>query len=200
MVSTNKYDFSFTASSLRINELRLVALHQFEGTTIDYVNELGNGNSSTGKRMFAEFNKRLSFLTKDELGILVNGDFTSQKQIAYLSVCKAHSFIRDFVVEVLREKLLVFDYEISEGEYISFCRRKSDLHSEMDSLTELSQSKIKQVTFKILEQAGIIDDVKSKNIQPQLMDNNLIVAIEMDDKEWLKVFLMSDMDIKNIKI
>tara|TARA_B100000795_G_C22738904_1_gene414468 strand:+ start:338 stop:940 length:603 start_codon:yes stop_codon:yes gene_type:complete len=200
MVSTNKYDFSFTASSLRINELRLVALHQFEGTTIDYVNELGNGNSSTGKRMFAEFNKRLSFITKDELGILVNGDFTSQKQIAFLSVCKAHSFIRDFVVEVLREKLLVFDYEISEGEYISFCRRKSDFHSEMDSLTELSQSKIKQVTFKILEQAGIIDDVKSKNIQPQLMDNNLIVAIVMDDKQWLKVFLMSDMDIKNIRI
>jgi|TARA_B110001469_G_C9559697_1_gene277641 hypothetical protein len=199
MVDVHKYDFSFTASSLRLNELCLVARHQLEGTTIDYVNELGNGKSSTGKRMLAEFNKRLSFLTHEELQILVNGDLTSQKHIAFLSVCKAHAFIRDFVIEVLRDKILIFDYDVTEGEYLSFFRRKNELHLEMDDLTDVTQNKVRQVVFKILEQAGVIDSVKHKVIQPQLLEAKLIATVAEDNKQWLKVFFMSDMDIENIR-
>jgi len=199
MVGVHKYDFSFTASSLRLNELCLVARHELEGTTIDHVSELGNGNSSTGKRMLAEFNKRLSFLTDKELQMLVHGDLISQKQIAFLSVCKAHAFIRDFVIEVLRDKILIFDYDVTEGEYLSFFRRKNELHLEMDDLTDITQYKLKQVIFKILEQAGVIDSVKHKVIQPQLLDAKLIATVAEDNKQWLKVFFMSDMDIENIR-
>ena len=197
---TNTYDFSFTASSLRLNELRLVAKHQIEGTKINFTNELGNGKSSTGKRMYVEFKKRLSYLKEEELNLLVNSDLTSQRQIAFLSACRTHGFIRDFVVEVLREKLLIFDYEIREGEYISFYRRKSELHPEMSDLTEITQNKIKQVTFKILEQAGIIDNVKFKTIQPQLLSDKVVKTVAKEDRQWLKIFLMSDMDIENTKI
>ena len=200
MVGIDTYDFSFTASSLRLNEMRLVASHQIKESEIDYINELGNGNSSTGRRMLAEFNKRLTFLSPTEKKIMVDGDLTSQKQIAFLAVCKAHLFIRDFVVEVLREKLLVFDYEITEGDYITFYRRRNDLHPEMDELTAISQNKIKQVTFKILEQAGLIDSVKTKIIQPQLLEESLLSTIVSSDPQWLKVFLMSDMDIENSSI
>lgn len=198
MVKSNKYNFSFTASSLRLNEMVLVATNIFNNTQLNLVNELGGGKNATGKRMLMEFKKRLSTLTENELNLLINGDFTTQKQMAFLSVCKSHKFIRDFVVEVLREKLLVFDYQITEGDYISFYRRKSELHPEMEKLTEITEYKIKQVTFKILEQAGIIDDVKSKMIQPQLLDANVINTIASDNKQWLKVFFMSDMDIENI--
>jgi hypothetical protein len=196
----DKYDFSFTASSLRLNELRLVAKHQIAGSEINFTNELGNGKSSTGRRMLAEFTKRLSFLTEDQKELLVHSDLTSQRQIAFLSACKTHLFLRDFVVEVIREKLLIFDYVLTEGEYISFYRRKSDLHSEMDELTEVTANKIRQVTFKILEQAGIIDNVRSKNIQQQLVSDKVAATIAAVDRQWLKIFLMSDVDIENVKI
>jgi hypothetical protein len=178
--------------------MRLVASHQVKGTEIDCVNELGNGKSSTGKRMYAEFKKRLATLSVQEIQMLVDSDLTSQKQIAFLSICMTHAIIRDFVVEVLREKLLVFDYELTFGEYISFYRRKNDMHSEMDSLTEVTQKKVRQVTFKILEQTGIIDNVNSKQIQPQLLSDNIVKTIALHDRQWLKVFFMSDLDIENI--
>ena len=196
MPETKKYEFSFTASSLRLNEMILVANSILDERDIDYVNELGNGKASTGKRMYSEFHKRLVRLTNTQVELLANGDLITQKQIAFLSVCKAYSFLRDFVVEVIREKFLVFDYEITEGEYISFYRRKTELHPEMDELTEITQNKIRQVTFKILEQAGIIDNIKTKIIQPQLLDNRVVDAIVADDYNWLKVFLISDMDIE----
>lgn len=199
MIDTDKYDFSFTALSLRLNEMLLVAEAAKEGKEIDYVNELGGGKSSTGKRMFSEFKKRLAFLTPKQIEILLESNLVTQKQIALVSICKSYGFIRDFVIEVLREKLLLYDYEITEGDYISFYRRKFDLHEEMDSLTELTEKKIRQVTFKILEQAGLINDIKSRIIQPQIIEFKLIKAIVKDNPNWLKVLLLSDMDIERTK-
>ncbi|MEC5167235.1 hypothetical protein RCH18_002987 [Flavobacterium sp. PL11] len=199
MMDNEKYIFSFTASSLRMNEMIVVAKALVEERKIDYINELGGGKAATGKRLLSEFNRRISNLTSNQVEILINGDFLSQKQIAFLSVCKTYLFIRDFVVEVLREKILVFDYQITEGDYISFYRRKLDLHPEMDMLTQLTENKIKQVTFKILEQAGIINSIKNKVIQPQIIDRKVIDAFATDNTKWFKILFMSDMDITTIR-
>ena len=199
MTKTNKYDFSFTASSLRLNEMLLVARAHQDGVEVDYTNELGGGKSSTGKRMLSEFKKRISHLTPEQLDVLLNSDLVTQKQLTLVSVCKPYSFIREFIVEVVREKVLVYDYQITDGDYISFYRRKLDLHEEMDSLTELTEKKIKQVTFKILEQAGLINDIKNRIIQPQIIDYKLMKALVQDNPNWLKVLLVSDMDIQRAK-
>jgi len=197
MVEISKYDFSFTGFSLRENLMAKVACAFRENVEVDKL-EIGGGNSQTGKRMLSDIKKRIKKLTFRQLDLLIDGDLITQRQIAFLSICKTHLFIRDFTVEILREKLLVYDYQITEGDYIIYYRRKAELHPEMDNLTEITQNKIRQVTFKILEQAGIIDDVKSKTIQPQLLEQNVIRAIAEDDKEWLKIFLMSDLDIENL--
>ena len=198
MVKTEKYDFSFTASSLRLSEMVMVADAALKKREIDYVSELGKGKASTGRRMLSEFKKRLAHLTEEQLSALVTGDFVIQKQIAYLSVCKTYGFIRDFVIEVIREKYLIFDNQVTDGDFLSFFRRKVDLHPKMDTLTEITQKKIKQVTFKILEQSGIIDNVKNKMIQPQLVDDTVVRTILSEHPKWLKIFLMSDRDIANL--
>ena len=69
----------------------------------------------------------------------------------------------------------------------------------MDSITEITERKIKQVTFKVLEQAGLINDIKSRIIQPQIINYNLINALIQDNPNWLKVLLVSDMDIERAK-
>ena len=198
MIKTDKYNFSFTASSLRLNEMVQVAGSMINKSNVDLVQELGGGKNATGKRMLIEFKKRLATLTQDQLLLLVKGDYPTKKQIAFLSVCKSQMFIRDFVLEVLREKILLFDYQITEGDYTSFYRRKFENNPEMEKLSELTVHKVKQVIFKILEQAGIIDSVKNKMIQPQLLDANIIKVITSENKNWLKIFFMSDMDIENI--
>ncbi len=170
-----------------------------ENRQIDFVNDLGGGKSSTGKRMLSELKKRIAFMTPSELDLFLAGDLVSQKQLAFVTACKCYGFIKDFAIEVLREKLLVFDYKITDGDYITFFRRKYDLHEEMESLTELTKNKIRQVTFKILEQSGIIDNVKSRIIQPQIIDLELMKSIAQDNPYWLKVLLVSDFDIERTK-
>ena len=165
---------------------------------MDILAVLGNGKTTTGKRYFLELNKRYDKLTPQQRDHFLHADLVAQKQMAFLAVCKTYSFIRDFVLEVLREKSLVFDDCITEGDYISFLRQKQDAHAEMDQLTEKSLSKIKQVVFKMLEQASIINNIKDRIIQTQILDAKTIDVIINDDPEWLKIFLLSDADIENI--
>jgi hypothetical protein len=170
----------------------MVANHLVKGRSLDVTSELGNGNTKTGGKMFSEMKKRIANLTPLEVEILLQGDLVAQRQMAFLSICKTYGFIRDFVVEVLFEKMLVFDYQITDGEYLSFFRRKAELHPEMDKLTEITQSKIRQVIFKMMEQAGIINHVKTKVLLPQLLEGSIVVAIREDDPDLLKVFLLND--------
>ncbi len=199
MVAEKRYKFSFTAASLRTKDLVAVAMRETAKDTEDIQLVLGNGKSATGKRLFVELNNWLKNLTNQQIQVLEQGSFKSQKEIAFLAVCKYFDFIRDFVIEVVREKLLVFDYELTEGDYLSFFRRKAEFHTGMDELTELTKNKIKQVTFKMLEQAGIIDSVKTRIIQPQLLESDTQKAILMDNSELLKVFLYSDRDIQTLQ-
>ena len=192
------YNFSYTGFSLRVAETRLVAEAKLSGRDFDAVKEIAGGKTSTGKKFLNEINKRLETLTKPQLELLANGTRTQQKQIAFLGMSKVHLFLRDLVFEVLREKMLVFDNILTEGEYISFIRRKADLHPEIEEMTETSQKKIKQVTFRILEEAGLIDNSQTKIIQPQILDSETIHAIVSEDKNWLRLFFWSDADIKNM--
>jgi hypothetical protein len=198
MIKINKYEFSFTASSLRVNDMAKVASSMIQKQEID-VSELGNGKVATGKRMLLEYKTRLLKLTNAQLELLSDGDLVTQKQISFIAVCKAYSMLRDFVIEVLREKYLMFDYQVTEGDYISFFRRKSEQHPELEALADGTQNKVRQVIFKMLEQSGIVDSVNSKILQPQFLEQKVISAIIDDDAKWLKVFLFSDIDISNMK-
>ena len=134
----NTYDFSYTGYALRLNEMTKVAAMIINGEQVDAANELGRGKETTGKRSLSEIQKRLYALTDRQKDIFINGDLISQKQIAFLSVCKLHFFIRDFVVEVLREKYLVFDNQFTEGEFVSFVKRKQEIHSNLEEKSDSS--------------------------------------------------------------
>lgn len=177
----------------------VVAQHQVRGATLDYIDELGNGKKKTGKNMYYELRKRVDNLTKQQSELLSNGDLNEQQKIAFLAVCKTYTFIRDFVVEVLREKYLVYDFEITEGDYCSFYRQKVEQHPEMESLTEETEKKVRQVLFKILEQAGIIDSVKTKSLQGQIVDEVVLKTIINDHSDWLKIFFLSERDIETLQ-
>ena len=191
--STFKYEFSLTGSSLRVNEMILFATKYINQGLLEFKSDKG----TTNKRMVSEFKKRIDNLTVSQQELLLNSNFSNQKQLAFLSACKTYSLLRDFVIEVVREKYLIMDFNLSDTDYISFIRRKEINHDELANLTDQTQAKVKQVIFKILEQAGIIDNIRDKEIQLQLLGGSTKKSIIEDNPEWLKVFLLSDMDIQN---
>lgn len=193
-----KYKFSFTATSLRTKDLVVIAQNRNVDSKLLF-ERIGNGKISTGRRVVNELLRWYGVLTDEQIDLLRNSSFKTQKEISFYAVCKYYGFIRDFLIEVVREKYLAYDYLITDGDYISFFRRKADIFPEMNDLTEITQKKIKQVTFKIFAQAGIIDGVKSRKIVPQLLETETQRAVLSDEPELLKVFLYSDVDLNQLK-
>lgn len=188
-----KYEFSLTGSSLRVNDMVLFASKYVNEGVAEFKSDKG----TTNKRMVSEFKKRIDNLTRNQQLLFIEGDFSTQKHLAFLSACKTYSLLRDFVIEVVREKFLIMDFNLTDTDYLSFIRRKEVDHDELAELTDLTQGKIKQVIFKILEQGGIIESIKSKEIQLQILERKTKRVIVDDNPEWLKIFLMSDSDIQS---
>lgn len=188
-----KYEFSLTGSSLRVNDMVLFASKYVNEGVAEFKSDKG----TTNKRMVSEFKKRIDNLTRNQQLLFIEGDFSTQKHLAFLSACKTYSLLRDFVIEVVREKFLIMDFNLTDTDYLSFIRRKEVDHDELAELTDLTQGKIKQVIFKILEQGGIIESIKNREIQLQILGGKTKRVIVDDNPEWLKIFLMSDSDIQS---
>jgi len=202
MSASIKYNFSFTAASLRVfNFMRLAKAVDFttdkvSNANIDQEKILAKGNVGSSHREMTELIKRYNALTPIQKTILDNEGIQERKQIAFLGLCKSNAFIRDFVIEVVREKVLVYDFKLVGSDLITFINRKSELFPELDKFADSTKKKAIQVVFRILEEAGLIDNTKDKNIHQQWLCQSLAQAIINDNPEFLKFFLLSDKDIQ----
>ncbi|MBW7869161.1 MAG: DUF1819 family protein [Brumimicrobium sp.] len=195
-LEVNKYLLSYTAASLRVHD-SINVIKAFLENNIEQVDVvIGNGKIATGRRIRIEIERRINNLTQRQLDFILEASIDDARRVLFLAICKTYSFIHEFVVEVLREKIFRFDYEITEGDYYSFYNRKTTLHPELEALSESSQYKIKQVLFKILEEAKIIDSTTKKNIQYPFLTAELTQLIAEDNPEYLKIFFVNDNDIK----
>lgn len=191
-MTQTKYELSFTACSLHVGEMvHLLKVEKGLNSPVE------GGKSSSIRRKNQEFRKRLEKLNASQIDALIEGDSIMQRQLAYISVCKLYDFIREFVLEVLREKMILMDYQLTEGEYLSFFRRKMMDHPELEGLRDTTEKKVKQVVFRILAEAGIINSAKEKVLQYQILEPQLIRLIKEDHAKWFEIFLLNDFEISN---
>jgi hypothetical protein len=206
MVLKNKYSFSFTGASALLAETLIVAeeyirLHDWEmvKVSVQENNLMNKTKQNTSKRMFHELKKRLELLTNEQLNLLVNGSPDESKAMVLLSLIKAYSFFKDFVIEVIRAKYLLYNNIIVSSDYTSFFNTKAITHNELNTITEKTTNKVKQVLFKMLEQVGLINSAKDGIIIKPFLSDDSIKAIINDDATLLASFLCSDAEIKTLK-
>ncbi len=205
MVHNIKYTFSFTGASALIAETLVIAEEynrlkdwkEVEKSLLDN-NLLNKVKQATFKREFSEIKKRLSLLTQDQLQLMIHGSLDDTKAIILLSLIKAYNFLRDFIVEVIRNKYLLFDTVISDIDYIRFVNTKSLSHNELNAITEVTAKKVKQVVFKLLEQVGLITQAKNGSILKPILNGKVIDVIIDDDPALLSAFLFSNEEIKTL--
>lgn len=205
MVHNIKYTFSFTGASALIAETLVIAEEYnrlkdwktVEKSLLDN-NLLNKVKQATFKREFSEIKKRLTLLTQDQLQLMIQGSLDDAKAMILLSLVKAYSFLRDFIIEVIRNKYLLFDTVISDIDYIRFVNTKSLSHNELNAITEVTAKKVKQVVFKLLEQVGLITQARNGSILKPILNGKVIDVIIDDDPALLSAFLFSNEEIKTL--
>ena len=201
-----KYILSYTTASLSVYEVEIIANLYLESGDWGRVrssvldnNSLQKGSIAGRKKLFNELKNRLQTLTVAQLAFFADASSSDAKNIALLSCFKLYGFIFDFATEVMRKKLLLFDYQMLNSDYESFYESKRVAYENLNDISESTQKKLKQVMFKMFEQAGLIDSVKEKHIQKPYLSDEMVRLIVEDDPKYLSGFLYSDTDINAMR-
>ena len=149
------------------------------------------------KRVFAEIRFQLEHLSEEEMILLSQSELVSQRLLIHLAACKAYRFLRNFIVGVLREKMLVYDNFLNHFDFHKFWDEESLLHPEVARLGEVSQQQIRRAVFRYLAEIGITDSIKEPKIQTPWVSHELGTVIARTNPEWLKIFLLSDQQIND---
>lgn len=197
-----KYILSYTTASLSSYESEVVAGLYLESDDWSSVREsvidenvLQKGTLTGRRKLFNELKKRLGTLTPNQIAFYADASSSDARNLTMLSCFKLYQFIYDFATEVMRQKLLLFDFQVLNSNYESFYDSKAVNYENLNTISEATQKKLKQVMFKMFEQAGFIDSVKTKNIQKPYLSEELIELIIQDDPKYLSAFLYSDNEI-----
>ena len=194
------YNMSFSSGGLFFNESIRTAEIYLENKDGKLVrdNVLNNNilqarTESSLKRITREVIYRLRLLTGNQVKLLVNGSRQEQNLLLWLSVCKRHEFIKDFAVEIMREKYLRFSYELTQQDYDIFYNHKSEWHPELEKLSETTRKKLRQVLIRIIREAGLV--TSEGMIVPVFFTGDLAKVITKDNISWFNIYPISDLDI-----
>jgi len=167
-----RYKFSFTTASLQVPVMTSLAEKMVnQGLSLHELkpDDIGKERSRTNKKMLNEMKNRLATLSDDEINHLARASYEEQRLLSMVAFARAYRFFYDFVIDVVAEKVALFDITLTDMDYNVFFSRVAADHPEAEKLTSLTQKKVRQYTFKVLEQAGLINNVKERIIQvPQL--------------------------------
>lgn len=202
----NDYIFSYTAATLMLHETDEVMKRYLEYKDWDKVKDLvieenimQKQSVSSRKRVFTEIKRRIESLTSNQLEFINEANSSDIRNLIFLSILKTYRFIFEFMAEVISKKVLMFDYKILNSDYETFFESKKYAVEQLENITEATQYKLKQVLFRILEEAMVIDNTKSKNILKPHLSGEVIELIVKDNPVYLKAFLYTDYEIEKMK-
>ncbi|MEZ7891078.1 MAG: DUF1819 family protein [Candidatus Wallbacteria bacterium] len=182
MKTNHKYRMSFTTGGLFLREsIKCAELYaascDWEKTRDEVIsgNILQARTISSSKRIFGEISGRLQTLNDEEMDFLLNSARNEQCFMLWTAVCRYYPFIREFAVEVIREKFLAFRSNLTPEDFNAFFFSKADLNPALEKITVQSRNKLRQVLFKILREADLID--KTNNITQPILTSGFINII-----------------------
>lgn len=200
-MESTQYKLSFTAASLSISESIKIAevylgCKDWDETKriVSENNLLQSRTNSRTVRTYRELAQRLQPLSDEQLELLVEGNLQEQMYLLWFTVCNRYKFIQEFAVEVIHEKYLSMDYELTEFDYDAFYNRKADWHEELDQITDTTKDKLKQVVFRMLREAGITSG--DNMIIEAMLSRRLIQVLNSDAPISYRIFPLQMADIE----
>ncbi|WP_240652494.1 DUF1819 family protein [Alexandriicola marinus] len=194
MTKPQPYKMSFGTGGLLLNEsVEVARLHVSDEPWEDTIRraiEAGTTalpKTASNRRTLREISNRLLTLTDTERDFLIDhADRADRQALLWLATCRAYRFIREFAVEVIRERYLSYQYELPLESFDILLDAKAEWDDHLASLTSSTRLKLRQVLFRIMREAGVIS--QAGQIQAALLSSQLKTMIEEQAPGDLAVF------------
>lgn len=178
------YKMSFSTGGLFLNEsLEVARLHEngeaWEDTILRAMEEGTTSlpKSVSNRRSLREISNRLLTLTDEERAYLVEeADRSEQQAMLWIATCRAYRFIREFAVEVVRERYLSYQLDLPLESFDILFEAKAEWDEGLAGLSRSTRLKLRQIMFRMMREAGIISE--DDRIQTAIISTRLKHLIE----------------------
>jgi hypothetical protein len=157
---------SFVVGGLYVNEsVELAQLHAESGSwenTLQTATETGLASLpkiASRRRTLREIIIRISQLSSTETEYLVTAaDRFEQQALLWIATCRAYRFVREFTVDVVRERYLSLKLDLPLETFDIFFADKAEWDEGLSKITPSTRLKLRQILFRMLREAGIISE------------------------------------------
>jgi hypothetical protein len=200
-MQTDKYNMAFTTGGLFLPESTKIAELYLDAGDWEKVrsvviseNLLQLRTASSVTRISREICSRLATLSNEELDLVAHGTIAEQRYLLWLAICRRYRFIREFAVELVRERFLSLRHDLNRHDFDSFYNTKAEWHPELDKITPATRSKLRQVLFRMLREADLL--TTDNTINPALLTQRVITIIGCNEPEDLNIFPITEAELR----
>lgn len=189
------YSAKLTAEPFWYNETKIIGKYLLDGENVQDLkkrnieeNLIKHKKVGSIKRVNAPIFRRLKVMNSEMLEEFIYSDIETSKYILLYSIMKTDKLVRDFIIEVYKDKLLMRKEYIEKFEIDNWYEEKCMLSKILSEKSENTANKLKQVIMKILQDSGLIikKEDKFEIIRPLLNEKFISMLDKNGDIEYAK--------------
>lgn len=165
------------------------------GKTFDEIKELnkdenifGCSTQARATQIYNTVSARIQTLDNSFFPVFLNGDLPTQKLFALIAAMNYDTLLFDLVYEVVREKMIIGNYELADSDIRIFFRDKQQQSEKAAVWTEETCAKLSTSYKSMLYEAGLTDKAKKvrkilkpileRSMEDWLEDNGMSIMID----------------------
>lgn len=189
------YSSKLTAEPFLYNETRIIANYLFDGEDEFSLkkrnieeNLIQHKKKGSIVRVNTPIFRRLKVMDKELMDDFIHSDVENSKYILLYAIMKTDKLVRDFILEVYKDKLLMKKEYIEKYDIDNWFEEKCILSKNLNERTDATKSKLKQVIMKIMQDSGLVRKEKNRFeiIRPLLKEKYISQLDKRGDYEYAK--------------
>ncbi|MBQ1509439.1 MAG: DUF1819 family protein [Selenomonadaceae bacterium] len=149
-------------------------------------NIFGASTITRKRQIFSTVSARAKCLDESFIDLFMRSDATAQKQMALAAVMAQDTLFFEFVYEVIHEKLVLCNFELTDADMEKFFRRKQVQDERVSTWTEATFHRLGRTYRGILAGAGILE---KKNKGPRHI---YVPLFDLSVEKWLQEHDMAE--------
>lgn len=189
------YSAKLTAEPFLYNETKTIAKFLLDGEDEEKLrkrnveeNLIKYKSQKSIVRVNSPIFRRLNAMDKEMLEEFVYSDIENSKYILLYAIMKTDKLVREFVMEVYKDKLMMKKEYIEKFDIDNWYEEKCILSQTLKERSESTVAKLKQVIMKIMNDSGLVikEKTRFRVVRPLLKEKYISMLDKNGDLEYAK--------------
>ncbi|MBZ9684970.1 DUF1819 family protein [Clostridium estertheticum] len=189
-----EYSAKLTGESFLMYEFKIIAKLKKEGYSDKDIRKMVLEENlfqykfkSSITRRLTPLIQRINIIDDNLINMLLLDPLGDGSIINLYAIMKNDRLFFEFMNEVVRERILTNDLYLEKKDINVFITEKKEQSEVVDKWTDETIAKLKQVIFKILSEAGVLEDKKSGKLSRLIITSEIKdYLIDIGDKVYIQ--------------